>query len=105
MPSFETDVVLRALLEKQVYATIGPDYLGPDACAELAEELKVPKNVLWGALCNLRSEGRLDVVRVPDTPRRVALMPTFKGEKYFEANARKQPYPIHLLHRCHSTSV
>ncbi|MFZ2544386.1 MAG: hypothetical protein WAW80_00175 [Candidatus Saccharimonadales bacterium] len=94
MPSFESDVVLRALIERRVHATIGPSHLGPDACSGFATELGVSKHQLWGAICNLRSEGRIEDVRVPDDYRVVAIIPTHKGERYFRSANRKQPYSL-----------
>lgn len=92
MPSFEADVVLRALIEGEVSATIGPEYLGSSACAEFAAKLNVPEYQLWGAICSMRSTGRIEGIRTPEKPGQI-LIPTDKGERYFERSARKQPYP------------
>lgn len=92
MPSFEADVVLRPLISGKVCATVGPSYLGPDACADLASKLKVDKYQLWGAICNLRMAGRVEDIRVPDDPSRTMLFPTQEGERYFQKSSRKQPY-------------
>lgn len=99
MPSFEADVVLRALIEEEVYATVGPRYLGADACAAFAEKLGVSKFQLWGAICNLRDLGRIEEIRSPEGPGVVALIPTQRGQRYYERSARKQPYPREVRHR------
>lgn len=101
MPSFETDVVLRALIEGKLPAAVGPSYLGPAACAEFARQLNVSEVYLWGAICNLRENGRIEDVRSPEGPGMVILMPTSKGEAYFARSSRKQPYP---RDRCRRTS-
>ena len=105
MPSFERDVVLRGLIEKQLPARIGPDYLGPGACADFAAQLGVWNNQLWGAICSLIGEGRLEKVRVPDSPHEFALMPTYKGEQYFKTGSKKQPYPLQQQRRQNAISV
>ncbi len=92
MSSFECDVVLRPLIKGEVVATVGPSFLGPDACADLAVKLNADKHQLWGAICNLRLEGRVQDIPEPDNPRMTVLFPTKKGEEYFRRSSRKQPY-------------
>ena len=104
MPSFEADIVLRALIEGKVTATIGPDYLGSLACAELAAELNVPEYQLWGAICSLRDSGRVEGIRTPERPGQM-LIPTHKGERYFQQSARKQPYPRERCRRAAAPRV
>lgn len=101
MPSFEADIVLRALIEGGVSATVGPEYLGSSACAEFAAQLGVPEYQLWGAICSLRSTGRIEGIRTPERRGQI-LIPTNKGERYFERSARKQPYP---RERCRRASA
>jgi hypothetical protein len=105
VPSFETDVVLRGLIEQKIPARIGPDHLGPSACIAFAIQLGVSSNQLWGAICNLRYQGRIQTVPVPDTPLEFALMPTYRGECYFRAGAHKQPYSLQTLVRCSPVSA
>lgn len=104
MPSFAADIVLRALIEDEVYATVGPDYMGQEACAEFADKLGVPTYQLWGTICSLRSNGYLEGIRAPEKPGLVALMPTEKGQRFFNRCARMQPYPRERCRRAGSSS-
>jgi len=104
MPSFEADVVLRALIVDRVQATIGPDYLGPSACRQFAEKIDVDEHMLWGAICSLRESGRVETIRVPSSPGLMVLIPTHAGQRYFDNSLNKQPYPRERCRRGRRTS-